>query len=695
MDPAAFLKLATPVSGTKRFAIGLYERNVTLFRQQIRALNLIYSLRECSRESSQIVHAQKLVVIGGGAFGLTAAAAAAYVGFQVRLFERHQVLMPMQRGCDTRWVNPRYYEWPAPGSESPYAGLPLLNWRAGTAGDVAEQIERGFNKAEENTGRIQHFVGTRNLSIREERRRTNAEKTYLLNCDHDGGHEEWRADAIIYATGLGVEEDQGKATKPYWRNDNLAQADLAATDGNAISYTISGVGDGALTDLARLTIIDFRHDRIFKELYEDMDGSLKAELLQIADRSMAKQPSDWLYTAFEQLDAGRLGHGMLDSLRARVGSRLRRDTRVTLNGQESAFRDALSLRKVSLSNALLAYVLHKLGAFEYVPGKLSWSKEQWKIASGASSHQPEGEVIVRHGTKRGEPLKHAGFEVNEAALRLAARSVDTAQRIFPAGWWTHNQVEGEGKVETQVAEFVPPTTLTMATTFVSTIADVLSQALVKNDPPDGNVSDPQLRITLHRVIQIGEQEVFQQISPYRGIVLRKQYDGVGRVFPISGGMVGLAVRTGKPIVYRKEPEEFGKMQALTNFETLLAKPIEPHVDSMLAVPFFVRDRAGDPVVSFVLFADTSNGKFFEHSRLETVYAACKGFVSSLDDSLEAGRLTSTPTSYPGHRPSETIEKASAKEFATAGISIDDFHGYEQHLTFQNLVSTDLDDAVLF
>ena len=135
-----FLESARPFHGENRFIVGTFERGITFYRQQVRALNLIYAFVKARSDDGKSIIApnSRIGIIGGGAFGITAAAAAAYAGFNTRLFEGHQFLLPLQRGCTTRWLHPRFYDWPDPSSESHVARLPMLNWAASTAAVVAK-----------------------------------------------------------------------------------------------------------------------------------------------------------------------------------------------------------------------------------------------------------------------------------------------------------------------------------------------------------------------------------------------------------------------------------------------------------------------------------------------------------------------------------------------------------------------------
>ena len=75
------------------YVLGCFERRVTLLSQQVRALNLVYALCETGR----LQEGSNLLVVGGGAAGMTVAVAAARRGCQVTLLEKAPVLLPLFR----------------------------------------------------------------------------------------------------------------------------------------------------------------------------------------------------------------------------------------------------------------------------------------------------------------------------------------------------------------------------------------------------------------------------------------------------------------------------------------------------------------------------------------------------------------------------------------------------------------------
>lgn len=91
------------------FVLGCNEQRVTLRSQQIRALNLIYSLIA----SGKLAAGSSLACIGGGVSGLTAAVAAATHGCSATILERQNDILTMFQGNMTRWLHPHIYDWPS------------------------------------------------------------------------------------------------------------------------------------------------------------------------------------------------------------------------------------------------------------------------------------------------------------------------------------------------------------------------------------------------------------------------------------------------------------------------------------------------------------------------------------------------------------------------------------------------------
>jgi hypothetical protein len=573
----------------------------------------------------------------------------------------------------------------------------MMNWQAGTASQVADQLEQEFHDHVRKTGRLQALLGVTQLEIESEPHK-NEPATYIVNCHHNVGQDQWRCNVIIYATGFGVERADDSHTVPYWRNDLLGQLDLHADGKSITTYVVSGIGDSGLTDLFRLKILNFRHERIFYELFNDASPELIGCLrdIQSSFRTKKKSTKDWLFLQFEELMKKSSGAELARSLSQLLTSRMRNDTLVILNGSPKLFCDALDLDRSSLSNALLAFLLFKLDAFEYRSGRLTKRNKNWAFGSGASARKlpRRAHLIMRHGPEREIPLRSVKLEwANKVLKKRAATSFNTAEQIFEPGWWAQNRVDLPSSAG---AEFVPPITVTLASTFVNTLADILSDRLFSKAHASSRKGDsPQFRVTLHRVARFAEKEMFHQIAPYAGRPVDHQIDSLGRIFTIEGGLVGIAIRNGRPVIFRRDPSKFEEMKTRIHFEKLLAHPIRDNVSSMIATPFFVRSPTDTEKlhVAFVMFADSSELDFFNSEMLKTIYAACTGFVRNVESMLESGRLREVSSEYTGYQvPDAPLSDAYIQELESIGIKIDsvEIASYKEALTFKKLRSFEFD-----
>ncbi|MBV8376473.1 MAG: NAD(P)-binding protein, partial [Verrucomicrobia bacterium] len=102
------LDFEVPTYNSRVFAIGCFARYVTLYSQQVRALNLIRALLA----TAVIARGKKLAVIGAGASGLTAAAAAAVKGVNVTVMEELEGILEIQQNNRQRWIHPHIFDWP-------------------------------------------------------------------------------------------------------------------------------------------------------------------------------------------------------------------------------------------------------------------------------------------------------------------------------------------------------------------------------------------------------------------------------------------------------------------------------------------------------------------------------------------------------------------------------------------------------
>ena len=260
------------------FVIGAGERRITLYSQQVRALNLVYWLWRRNPENFSKKH---IMVVGGGAAGLSIAAAAAHLGSRVTILEGNERTMAFQLGCRTRLFHPHVYEWPERFCWKMSAGLPILDWDEGSAGEVAGTIRRQFEVIRQaTTPRITLIDSVSSISI-ELPAETQDKPVIRWKEPRISKQPDPDITELVLAVGFGVEKTvPGLPLLSYWRDDPLEQAAFLR-EGKQHQQLIAGNGDGALTDLLRASLWDFDHANFFSSLAPIMRSSdLEKKVLQ-------------------------------------------------------------------------------------------------------------------------------------------------------------------------------------------------------------------------------------------------------------------------------------------------------------------------------------------------------------------------------------------------------------------------------
>jgi hypothetical protein len=315
------------------YLLGSFEKGLTIYSQQIRGLNLAWSMVMSAPSDSL----RCVAVVGGGFAGLTVAAGLLKKGVpRVAVFEKHAVLCPLQQGSDARWVHPRIYEWPNKGSNLPTAALPLLNWNAGRASDVVVEILKeweSLKRALPKEQKIDEYVSVRHLRVSSKMEIEWVGQKLGLQSDSATSGTKEPFDSVILAVGFGMEKG---AAIPYWRNETLGQPQLAP--GTQI-YLVSGHGDGALVDLFRIRISRFRQDRILVDLFSENAKLMKRlrDVKDELDRGLLK--AEDLYDRFEKIAQDLASE--FKRLLTKLQLRLRADTDAVLQlNKIESFRKA-------------------------------------------------------------------------------------------------------------------------------------------------------------------------------------------------------------------------------------------------------------------------------------------------------------------------------------------------------------------
>jgi hypothetical protein len=391
LDATAILsRLAVP-DHPNVFVLGAFASRLTFNAQQARAFNLIWALGETGR----IVEGQRLVVVGAGVAGLTAAAAACSRGCNVTLFERSSDVLALQRGNYVRHIHPNSLDWPASSSAERSTHWPFLNWTSGTVDNVVQRIEADWLRfADHITIRTRHEVLGPVIDV--------DGRQVLRVVSLDASNRDPQPvdyDYIVLAVGFGLERTLERVPgRSYWLNDSLHQ-EVPFAPAEARKILVTGCGDGGLIDCLRLCLRRFEHEAFVDDLLSRTDlEPLKARLKQI-DHHAAGVPtssaSSFLAEKYDELE-----DLIPDAFRNGLLERVRPDVRVILNGADQT---PLSLR-ASILNRFPIHLLWRAGHLVYKQGyanRVSGSPGAYLVnfeqANGRWVLEPFAEVIVRHG----------------------------------------------------------------------------------------------------------------------------------------------------------------------------------------------------------------------------------------------------------------------------------------------------------
>lgn len=310
------------VPGTESvFFLGCFESRVTLYAQQVRALNLVDAIL-----AQQLVRPNgRVAIVGGGVAGVTAAAAFALAGPQLQtvdLFEVKKELLHLQRSGADRYLHPHLYDWPAPHARRTEAGLPLLNWEAGSAGDVASDLLKEFATIKGIRPILHEKL---DLRVAEVKPATSGAGCFV--SVEGAANEGAEYDVVVLSIGFGYERND-QNTPSYWMPFPIAPGSIKAP-GTSHHVLVSGNGDGGLVDFQKVTFNQSHREII--EFLTGYKGLKKAQekLLEIEDAAWNDADVD-LHEAYRELVLPVLPRYLLTDVR----EKLRRDVHVWLHTRE-------------------------------------------------------------------------------------------------------------------------------------------------------------------------------------------------------------------------------------------------------------------------------------------------------------------------------------------------------------------------
>lgn len=615
------------------YTIGSFDKQVTVLSQQTRALNLAWSLIETKKVPVRGDKKKcKVAIIGAGFAGMTFAAGLISKGADcdLYLFEQRDSLLPLQQGSDTRWLHPHIYDWPASGSEASAAMLPVLNWTAARSSDVVVQIlsewKQVIQKNKQN--KLKLFCNARHVQVARcqdqtdrvrlewvGEERTPEDGTILGFGEVTNGSAE-TFDIVVLAVGFGME----KAKASYWRNETVGQPSLNEP---RRTYLLSGQGDGAMVDLFRIRISQFRQDRILDELFANQHG-LVEELKTL--RECNESHGSGLFENFEELVASKSDHyEAMNEVIAGLKRRLRRDTDVVLKLRVRNIAELLEPKtsRMSFQNALLAYLLYRCGGF--TPTTESDTNLRRRFAISKDS------VIERHGVRPLEQLKAMLPKDITKKIKIQRKknsekfAVQKDRSLWSGGYFgqigrtSESATVGDDERQHWRKEYLPGTTALVATTLCGSIKGALERLR-----PDSE----HFRITFHRSMSIHGESLLQQSCDYVGRKLEKADDTAARVLPAKTATVGAAYRCRKIVRSIKDVKIGVLKKAMKELKlNESARGMLDNVDFVLAIPIIQSSENfyGPSSVAGVLYIDSRDPGFWlnddEVSELSALFEA--------------------------------------------------------------------------
>jgi len=532
--------------------------------------------------------------------------------------------------------------------------LPVMNWTAARASDVVVQVLTEWARVSERQSHVKLYCNARHLHVDEhqsglgrfhvewigERRELNGTARTNRTGASEGKSSDF--DLVVLAVGFGVEA----GASSYWRNETLAQPSLFHP---RRSYIVSGQGDGAMIDVLRLCISQYRQDRILEELFAGKIALV--EHLKTLETEHQRPGHRDLFEDFEVVSSTFVAE--FEDLLTQLRNRLRRDTTVILHLLVEKFSQLFrpETAKISFQNKLLIYLLYRCGGF--IPTTVS--EDQLKIEHNVQ----DGQMVERHGVKPADQLKRILSEPlrNGLPANGAATHTQIDRPLWEGGYFGYpgpkrlaGSLPADLKREWR-KEYLPDAISLLGTTLSSAIAGAIRAV---------HLDQNRLRVTLHRTVIIQDEELLQQTCDYAtDFEAKGSQSTAGRTFPNDIATIGMAYGT-RRIIRSVRGVSAVRLHAATaemNLESA-SRPMSQDVKFVLAIPLLEPEdhySLQTPVIGVVYVDSEADDFYVEDEELRSLIVLIQRFLSEIEKRDGFNRIRNQPLSSVTNLPSARRE----------------------------------------
>jgi hypothetical protein len=430
------------------YFVGPYTPRITFYSQQVRALRLARALHE----RGDLKDNEEIAVVGAGAAGATISIALALLGHRVVLYDRSQEILQLQSGS-TRLLHPHIYEWPQLGSLDNNAGLPIMDWLADRGSNVVLDLRKHFNALQAAVaGRLRLDLGFALKRIEKSGR------DWTL-CLEKGSEKKDRSFSQVFLTmGFGDERACG-SVKPedYWKPGAVGTSTTEVHSGTP--YVVSGNGDGALTVLLGLMVMDFDHTEFTREFLNFSHASALREAAGAVFVGTALG-ADVESSLRERVLPVLEKYGVIE----RLQQKLRKDRRVTVNsngplfsaGRASQLNQCMVIALLEAAKGISVDIHRSQGFVATCEQVESGVRLTGTVLNGAADCNIYMHAILRHGPDVKDRYEPVGELIGEYQSHVESLMASDSRYATPPSLDndTFNLFEAE-----RIRHLSPPVTL--------------------------------------------------------------------------------------------------------------------------------------------------------------------------------------------------------------------------------------------